>query len=346
MHLAGDRWHAIRPPHGQRSQATRRLYVHGRVEGDKLRSLMKNTRITLTTDTLNLVAAVSMGIGAVLGEFPPEPWKSNQFHAVNQVFNSFRHFSFDRYMLQGVIVLVLLSLIPKKISKWGSRFSNANIRISGMPLSILLAIASLIIIHPPVTLMFIPILLGFLILLTTSLIPFFSEDGRARVISTYDRLGLAAPTLFAAIVALCAVILFSWMSLVLSVRGWASISGTDGSKTGGIGFYIVAFGYETAKAVPVIDLTDAFGWHPPYNHFGFMAGILIVLFRITVLSPIIGFYGAYWSHMRKRRQSGSKQEEAIVNAEGPGEEVIKDALAPSAPSEPRVNHSRQYPELN
>ena len=38
-----------------------------------------------------------------------------------------------------------------------------------------------------------------------------------------------------------------------------------------------------------------------------------------------------------------------MNAEGPEEEeeeeVIKDALAPSAPSEPRVNHSRQYPKL-
>lgn len=98
--------------------------------------------------------------------------------------------------------------------------------------------------------MFIPILLGSLFFLASSLIPFFSQDGRYNAIRVYDRFGLAAPTLFAAVVALYAPVLFSGVALFLSIRGWVSITGTDGIKKGDPGFYIAAFGYETAKAIP------------------------------------------------------------------------------------------------
>ena len=175
---------------------------------------------------------------------------------------------------------------------------------------------------------FFPILLGSLIMLATALMPFFSADGRERAIGIYDRFGLGAPTLFAVTVALYAVVLFSWTTLFLDVHGWITISVTRGAGTRDLGFYVAAFGYETAKAIPVIDLTDAFQWKAPYSHSGFTVGVLLIVFRITVLAPIIGFYGAYWTYMRKRRQAGSTQEEEPADKkEDEKEEMIMDISA-------------------
>jgi hypothetical protein len=117
-------------------------------------------------------------------------------------------------------------------------------------------------------------------------------------------------------VALFALILFSWVGLFLSVRGWVSISGTGGIKKGDLGFYIVAFGYDTAKAMPVVELSDVFQWKAPYNHSGFASGMLILMFRIAVLAPIIAFYGVYWRHVRERREvSPRARQEATTVAD-------------------------------
>jgi hypothetical protein len=233
-----------------------------------------------------------------------------------------------------VLVYLIPSLMPKKISNWAMNFSLANMQISGMPINaLIIPVLIMVFESPPSVSIFIPIFLGSLIFLAGSLIPFFSQDGQEYAIRVYNRFGIAAPTLFAAMVALYALILFSWVGLFLSVHGWVSISGTDGIKKGSLGFYIVAFGYEAAKAIPIVDLSDVFQWKAPYNHSGFTSGILILMFRIAVLAPIIAFYGVYWRHVRERRKERPIQEA-----------MITDRPVPSNPSESSVDRSGQHPE--
>ena len=270
----------------------------------------------------------------MIGRFDSGAQRRNDIHVANEVAYSFRHLRFDRYLLVGVVIIVLISLIPRRVAKWANSFSFASLQVSGVPLGFLaIPVAFIIFDRSPSLSMFIPILLGSLFFLVSSLMPFFSQDGKDHAIRVYDRFGLAAPTLFAATIALYALILFSWIGLFLSAHNWVSISGADGIKKGDLGFYIAAFGYEMAKAIPVIDVSDTFKWEAPYNHSGFTAGMLILMYRIAVLAPLIGFYGAYWSHIRERRKARSIQETMLTNRP-----------APSISSEPRVDRSRQHPE--
>jgi hypothetical protein len=304
------------------------------IEGTILRLLIQNTRTTVIILGLNLVATFLCAIGYMLGKFDSGVQRRNDIHVADEVAYSFRHLRFDRYLLAGVVIIVLISLIPKRISNWANSFSFASLQVSGVPLGFLaIPVAFIIFDSRPSLSMFIPILVGSLFFLVSSLIPFFSKDGKDHAIRVYDRFGFAAPTLFAAAIALYALVLFSWIGLFLSAHNWISISGADGIKKGDLGFYIAAFGYEAAKAIPVIDVSDTFQWKAPYNHSGFMAGMLILMFHIAVLAPIIGFYGAYWNHIRERRKAHSMQET-----------MLTDTPAPSISSEPRVDRSRQHPE--
>jgi hypothetical protein len=279
---------------------------------------MRNTRTVVIILGLDLVAMFLCFSGYMLGRFDSEIRRSNDIAVANEVAYSFRHLRFDRYLLAGVVLIVLISLIPKRVSSWANSFSDASLQVGGAPLAFLFIPVGFMIFDRTVSLsMFILILLGSLFFLAGSLMPFFTQDGREHAIRVYDRFGLAAPTLFAATVALYALVLFSWVGSVLSAHGWVSISGTNGIRNGGLGFYMAAFGYEMAKAIPVIDLSDTFQWKAPYNHSGIMAGMLILLFRVAVLTPIIGFYGAYWRHVRERRKARSVKEAAMTGTPVP-----------------------------
>jgi hypothetical protein len=296
--------------------------------------LLQNTRTVVIILGLDLLAMFLCFMGYVLGQLDSEIRKSNDIDLANEVAYSFRHLRFDRYLLAGIVIIVLICLIPRRVSNWADSLSYASLQVSGVPLAFLAIPIAFMIFDRTVSLsMFILILLGSLFFLASSLIPFFTQDSREHAIRVYDRYGLAAPTLFAATVALYSLVLFSWVASVLSAHGWVSIFGTDGIRKEGLGFYLAAFGYEMAKAIPVIDLSDTFQWKPPYSHSGFMAGILLLMFRIAVLAPIIGFYGAYWRHIRERRKARSVQEA-----------VITDTPAPSVSSEPRVGRGTQHPE--
>jgi MFS family permease len=258
---------------------------------------------------LNIAATFLCGIGFMLGQFDPASRKRNYIAWADEVTYSFRHLRFDRYLLTGVVIILLISFIPQRIALWAKDFGFASMYVSGAPVAFLaISVVFMIFDRNPSLSSFILILLGSLIFLASSLIPFFSNDGRNQAIRVYDRFGVAAPTIFAAAIGLYALVLFSWIGLFLSVHNWISISGADGSQREDLGFYLSAFGYETAKAIPVIDVSDTFQWKAPYSHSGIPAGMLILVFRIAVLTPVVGFYGAYWNHVRERRKARSRHE--------------------------------------
>ena len=297
---------------------------------------MQNTRTTMIILGLNLVATSLCTIGYLLGQHDPATRKVNDIHVADEVAYSFRHLRFDRYLLAGIVIIVVISLIPQRISRWANSFSYAGLQVSGVPLGFLaIPVLSIVFDRTPSLSTFIPILLGSLFILASSLIPFFSQESKEHAIRVYDRFGLAAPTLFAAMVALYALVLFSWIGSFLSARDWVSISGANGIKHGDLGFYIAAFGYEAAKAIPIADLSDTFQWKAPYNHSGLAAGMLVLTFHIVVLAPIIGFYGAYWRHIRESRKARSIQEPMMMY---PPASYIS--------SGPHVDRSRQHPEHN
>ena len=261
----------------------------------------------------NVVATFLCGIGFMLGQLDPATRKRNDIPWADEVAYSFRHLRFDRYLLAGVVIVLLISFIPQRIAIWARNFGFASMYVSGVPLAFLaMPVAFMIYDRYPSLASFVLILLGSLIFLASSLIPFFSNDGRGHAIRIYDRFGFAAPTIFAAAIAFYALILFSWIGLFLSVHNWVAIAGADGTKRGDLGFYVAAFGYETAKAIPVIDVGDTFQWKAPYSHSGIPAGMLILVFRIAVLTPVVGFYGAYWNHVRERRRARSRHEAMLA----------------------------------
>jgi hypothetical protein len=289
----------------------------------------QNFRTTMIILGLNLVAMALCATGYLLGRLDPAAQKRNDIPWADEMAYSFRHLRFDRYLLAGVVIIVLISLIPRRIGYWLQNLSFASMQVSAVPLAFLgLPVLFIIFDRSPSLAMFVPILLGSLFFLAGSLIPFFSAGGKEHAIHVYDRFGVAAPTIFAAAIALYALILFSWIGLFLSVHNWDAIAGADGTRRGDLGFYVAAFGYETAKAIPVIDVGDTFQWKAPYSHSGIPAGMLILVFRIAVLTPVVGFYGAYWNHLRERRHARSRHE-AMVTA----------TPAPAVPSQPDGDES-------
>lgn len=300
-----------------------------------MRPTAQNTRTVMIILGLNLVATFLCAIGYLLGKLDPAAQKRNDIPVADEVAYSFRHLRFDRYLLAGVVLILLISLLPRRISNWAQNFSFASLQVSGVPVGFLaLPVLFIIFDRSPSLPMFIPILTGSLFFLVSSLIPFFSKDGKDHAIRVYDRFGFAAPTLFAAAIALYALVLFSWIGSFLSARNWVSMSGASGIRRGDLGFYLVAFGYEAAKAIPVIDVSDTFQWKAPYSHSGLGAGVLILMFRIAVLTPVIGFYGAYWSHVRERRKARATPEAMLTDTPTLPISVERDADRSRQPPKP------------
>ncbi|MGN6793425.1 MAG: hypothetical protein ACTHJW_13665, partial [Streptosporangiaceae bacterium] len=300
----------------------------------QLRLANQNFRTVMIILGLNLLATALCATGYMLGKLDPAAQKRNDIPWADEVSYSFRHLRFDRYLLAGVVIILLISLIPQQVSRWATSFSFASLQVSGVPIGFLaFPVLFIIFDRSPSLSMFIPLLLGCLFFLVSSLIPFFSRDGKDHAIRVYDRFGFVAPTLFAAAIVLYALVLFAWIGSFLSVHNWVSISGTDGTRREDLGFYIAAFGYEAAKAIPVIDVGDTFQWKAPYSHSGIPAGMLILMFRVAVLTPVVGFYGAYWSHVRESRKARPVPATTLMEA----------APAPSV-SEPEADRSRQHPE--
>jgi hypothetical protein len=286
----------------------------------------------------DLVGAGFFLVAMILGViFDPEFARRNKqgFPMWNSVIDAVRHPGRPGYMLVIIGFLLLLCLAPKRLQRWATEFNDATVQRNGIDLVFLIVPGVLVAISAPISpFAFIPMLTGCLLVLISALKPFFSEGGREHAIRAYDRLGLAGPTLFAAIVASYALILFAWTGLFLSMHGWVSISAPNGIKRSDFLFYLFAFAYEAAKAIPFLDISDAFHWVAPYDHSGPSAGIFIVLFRAAVLTPIIGYYGAYWNYLQSRRRKSK------------GELPAANRPTANLPSKPESIPAMRRPELN
>ena len=113
-----------------------------------------------------------------------------------------------------------------------------------------------------------------------------------------ERVGLLAPLAYSFNLMWIAVIFFSSVTYTLVHSGVLRWSG-PASQTLTPGAIMDFYFWNFLDAVPVFKITDTLLWKEPLTYDNSWIGFLLLLFKISVISPIIGAFIWYWRYIGK-----------------------------------------------
>src|SRR5262249_54861251 len=120
-----------------------------------------------------------------------------------------------------------------------------------------------------------------------------TEPRRRKLFLVLNRIGSFTPLAYSFNVLFIAVYFFSSASFVLAQRGLLDFrSETHGALLPGriSDFYLWHF----FDAVSVLDVPRTLHWSVPLTYNSANVGLLLLLFKLTVIIPVIAAFASYW----------------------------------------------------
>jgi hypothetical protein len=114
------------------------------------------------------------------------------------------------------------------------------------------------------------------------------------------RVGTSAPLAYAFNLMWIAIFFFSSITFTLVQSGvlrWNEPTGQEVTSGAVMDFYLWHF----LDAVPVFKITDTLLWKEPLTYDNSWVGLLLLMFKIIVISPIIGAFLWYWRYLGKEK---------------------------------------------
>jgi hypothetical protein len=123
-----------------------------------------------------------------------------------------------------------------------------------------------------------------------------TESSRTRLFNSLKRVGALAPAVYAVNVLLLALPFFGSLTNVLSSRGLVNM---EGDARGAIDFYLWHF----LDAIPLLKVNETILWSQPMAYHQSRVGWLVLLFKVTVIVPVIGAFRGYWKYTQTTSSS-------------------------------------------
>jgi hypothetical protein len=149
-----------------------------------------------------------------------------------------------------------------------------------------------------------------ILLVIWGLIPGFAlflistEKGRAKLFRRLKALGFLAPFAYSINVLLVAVLFFSAATYILVDHGFLRVNPINGSSAPPLSCALFYF-WHSVDAVPVLKINEAFHWNQPLAYDSAWLGVTLLLFKITVIVPVIAAFASYWRQSAGRTGSES-----------------------------------------
>ncbi len=146
-------------------------------------------------------------------------------------------------------------------------------------------------------------------LLTGVLILISTARRREKLFQFLERVGALAPFVYCLNAFVIAALFFATLTFLLTDFGWLSFTNPDG---GGIATselsvdrFMEFFIWHFLDAVPLLKINQTLRWQMQLSYTSAAAGLMVLLFKITVIIPVISAFRAHWKH----RQAAKKRVE-------------------------------------
>jgi hypothetical protein len=116
-----------------------------------------------------------------------------------------------------------------------------------------------------------------------------TEERRTRLFDFLRPIGLLAPVAYATNVLLLAVPFFGSLTRVLLARGVIHLTGDPEHA---MDFYLWHF----LGAIPLLKVNETLLWDQPMAYHEARVGWLLLLFKLTVIIPVIAAFRGYWKY--------------------------------------------------
>ena len=137
------------------------------------------------------------------------------------------------------------------------------------------------------------------IILGTALWILIIKDKREKLYALLRaNFGILAPWAYPFNFLLISIFFFSSLTYTLYISGFVSFESTYGQEitTSTINDYYL---WQFLNSIPVFKITETLLWSNPLTYSGGWAGPLLLIFKIIVISPVIGAFISYWRYIQE-----------------------------------------------
>lgn len=128
-----------------------------------------------------------------------------------------------------------------------------------------------------------------------------TESRREHLFNKLRKIGPFAPVIYSLNALVVAVAFFSSMTYVLAVHTPLKLSPPQVTLEALMAFYLWHF----LEAIPLLEVNDTLGWkRPPLTYNSAYMGSILLLFKLTVIVPVIAAFAGYWGKRRRRIEKG------------------------------------------
>jgi hypothetical protein len=120
-----------------------------------------------------------------------------------------------------------------------------------------------------------------------------SENRRADLFKPLRALSYLAPLAYSVNLLLVAVLFFSAATYVLVNHGFFRVNPINGSSAPPLSFAFFYF-WHFVDAVPLLKINETFHWNPPLTYDSWRLGMTVLIFKMTVIAPVIAACASYW----------------------------------------------------
>ena len=240
-----------------------------------------------------------MIVSVLVEVFTRESWRSILGYAI---------------LMTAIVTLSLASARYKFVGRAIERFLSTYFRITFWMIAITAPLAAvnwlsrIILVRLPLSAQ-IAVFLIWAALLTMALVLISTEKHRASLFQWLGlKVGSFAPVAYSVNLLMIAVVFFSSVTFVLANHGVISLSGFRGPKLlpdNLTDFYLWHF----FQAIPLLKVNDTLHWPEPLSYSGFV-GLMLLIFKLTVILPVIAAFSYYWKHFREGAEDTAPQPEA------------------------------------
>jgi hypothetical protein len=148
------------------------------------------------------------------------------------------------------------------------------------------------------------------VLLVRALLHVTTKKGRTTLFSKLEPLGFLVPFLYSALVTWFALAFFATLTYLLYRVNAVSFSVADNIELQP--WKVVdLYAWHLADSIPLADIPNTTKWPEPIPYSDHMVGLLVLCFKLMVITPIFASFQGYWAHRQSEVAASKDTQEEV-----------------------------------
>jgi hypothetical protein len=144
------------------------------------------------------------------------------------------------------------------------------------------------------------VLLAWGFMLVWALLQITTESKRERLFQSLQKVGRFTPFLYSLNVLVIAIAFFGSVTYVLVEHELVRFSGLA-ERDDPAGALLDFYSWHFLEALPLLKVNETLHWEKPLTYDSAWVGLLLLLFKVTVIVPVIAAFALYWAHLGRNR---------------------------------------------